>query len=238
MGGPPGAGVVTTRETEGRLCPKSGTTPLLGGAAPGRVSTRGREHQRRLALPRNAHAGPTLRGLTSGSPGGGPATPGTAASLRPDSSSTASPPQFPWLRAGEGGPSSSQALPWSPLGFSQPMQMAPGCPSSTQWGPGLEACVPHEALPLVAQWGPSRAALRVASGLLRPSLPPREASSEGRGSRAAPRAPPHPVLSLQAPFRIMRTGFSRGPLGPPRPPSAQTEGPCPGNSPAEHRPQP
>lgn len=129
------------------------------------------------------------------------------------------------------------AFPWSPLGFSQPMQMAPGCLSSPPWGPGLGACVPHGALPLVAQWGPSRAASRVASGLLRPSLPPREASS-CRGSRAAPRAPPHPVLSLQAPFGIMRTGFSRGPLAPPRPPSVQTEGPCPGNSPAEHRPQP
>lgn len=147
VGGPPGAGVVPTWETEGRLCPKSGTTPLLGGAAPGRVSTCGREHQRSLALPRNAHAGPTLRGLTSGSPGAGPAAPGTAASLRPDSASTASPPQFPWLRAGEGGPSSSLGFPLVPSGFLSAHADGP-------WVPVIPAMGARSGN-LCAPWGPS-----------------------------------------------------------------------------------
>ena len=71
-----------------------------------------------------------------------------------------------------------------------------------------------------------------------PPHPQAGASKQPPGSHRAPRLPPHPVLSLQAPFRTMTAGFSRGPLGPPRPPSAQTEGPCLGSSPAEHRPQP
>lgn len=72
----------------------------------------------------------------------------------------------------------------------------------------------------------------------KPPHPQAGASEQPPGSHRAPRLPPHPVLSLQAPFRTMTAGFSRGPLGPPRPPSAQTEGPCLGSSPAEHRPQP
>lgn len=145
-------------------------------------------------------------------------------------------------RAGEGDPPhprSSLGSPLAPAGFISGLWVLITPAAARVFSDPL----PHKGGPLSVWRGPAPSPVK---GPLEWSPPP-----EGRGFCAAagpppqlpqpprsPQAPPHPALSLQGLFRTMRAVFSRAPLGPPRPPSAQTEGPCRGSSPAEHRPQP
>ena len=217
-------GATPTRET------RQAQHPLLGGVVPGRSTsgawTRAPPSGHRPASPQSTRLEAVLgqQGLTS--------------CLLPLCSCCEAPP-----RAGEGDPRPpllpglSPGPSWvhlRPLGAHHP-RCGQGLlgPSPPQRGPSL-SLAGTRSLTCEGAVGveppPPRAGVSVQLPGPPPWLP------QPPWSPQAP--PPHPALSLQGPFRTMRAVFSRAPLGPPRPPSAQTEGPCRGSSPAEHRPQP